>query len=126
MVWMLMTLIETAHSALREIFLAPAIGATHALQVAVPVSCIIVFAVAWLTSGWMGVPTRRQQLFVGGLWVFLAFACVVSINLALGTRWAQIISGYNSMHGAATLLTMAFMFVTPRLVARFDRAELLK
>jgi hypothetical protein len=118
MVWMLMTLLDTLHAVLREIFLAPIVGATRALQLSVPVSCFIVFAAAWLTWGWMRAPTRRQQFFVGGLWVSLAFACVFSIGLALGSSWTQIISSYNSMRGAAALLTLAFMFFTPWLVAR--------
>jgi len=119
-----MTLLETLQAALREIFLAPVVGATHALQFAVPVSCIIVFAVAWLTWRWMGAPARRQQFLVGGLWVFLAVACVFVLGLATGNSGARIISGYNSMRGAATLLTLAFMFVTPWLVARFYSREL--
>ncbi|MEJ0086150.1 MAG: hypothetical protein WDO72_10735 [Pseudomonadota bacterium] len=117
-VWMGFMLVETAHGAVREMFIAPVIGGLRARQMGVPVGCVIIFAVAWFTSRWLGARTRRQQLIVGGLWVVLTLVFEFSIGRAVGTPWDRLLSDYNPARGGLMLLGLAFMFVTPMLVAR--------
>jgi len=118
MVWMAFMLVETAHGMVRELFIAPAIGALRARQVGIPVGCIIVFAVAWFSARWLGANTRRQQLLVGGLWVFLTPVFEFLIGSVVGDPWEQLAADYNPAQGGLMLLGLAFMFVTPMLVAR--------
>lgn len=118
MVWMAFMLAETAHGVVRELFIAPDIGALRARQVGVPVGCVIVFAVAWIAGRWMGVHTRRQQLIVGGLWVVLTVGFEIAVGFAIGAPWEQVSADLDPTKGGLMLLGLAFMFVTPMLVAR--------
>jgi hypothetical protein len=120
---MAMTLLDTVHSALREIFIAPAVGAWRAQQIGVPVSCLLVFAVTWISWRWLRAPLRRQQYGIGGLWVLLTVVLAFSIGRAAGTSWTQLLSYYNPARGGAMVLTLGFMFIAPRLVARFKSRE---
>jgi hypothetical protein len=118
MVWMAFILIETVHGVVRELFIAPQIGGLRARQLGIPVGCVIVFTVAWFAARWLGAMTRRQQLLVGGLWVFLTPVFEFLIGSAVGNPWPQLAADYNPARGGLMLLGLAFMFVTPMLVAR--------
>jgi hypothetical protein len=85
LVWMLFILAETGSGMVREVFIAPVIGALRARQLGVLVGCIIIFIIAWLTARWMGAGTRRQQLSVGAFWVLLTLI----FEFALGGRPAR-------------------------------------
>ncbi|MEO8062469.1 MAG: hypothetical protein ABI821_06955 [Pseudomonadota bacterium] len=113
-------LVETAHGVVRELFIAPEIGALRARQIGIPVGCVIVFVVAWFTARWMGAVTRKQQLIVGGLWVALTLAFEIFIGFAVGAPWEQIAADLDPTKGGLMLLGLAFMFATPMLVARPD------
>jgi hypothetical protein len=115
---MVIMLFETAHGAVREFFIAPAIGGLRARQAGVPVGCVIVFAVAWFTAGWLGAHSRRQQLAVGGLWVVSTLAFELSVGRAVGVSWERLLADYDPARGGLMALGLAFMFVTPMLVAR--------
>jgi hypothetical protein len=111
-------LLETAHGAVREFFVAPVIGGLRARQWGVPVGCVIVFVVGWLAAGWLGAHSRRQQLVVGGLWVVFTLVFELSAGRAMGISWDRLLAEYNPARGGFMLLGLAFMFVTPMLVAR--------
>lgn len=118
MVWMAFMLAETAHGVVRELFIAPEIGALRARQIGIPVGCVLVFAVAWFAGRWMGANTRRQQLIVGGLWVVLTIAFEIGIGFAIGAPWEQITADLDLTKGGLMSLGLVFMFVTPMLVGR--------
>jgi hypothetical protein len=123
MVWMGFMLVETVHGAVRELFIAPEIGALRARQLGIPVGCVIVFVVAWFAARWMGAHTRRQQRIVGGLWVALTLAFEIGIGFAVGVPWEQVTADLDPTRGGLMLLGLAFMFATPMLVARPDTRE---
>ena len=123
MVWMAFMLVETAHGMVRELFIAPEIGALRARQLGVPVGCAIVFAVAWVAARWLGANTRRQQLIVGGLWVVLTLSFEISIGFAIGAPWEQVSADLDVTRGGLMVLGLAFMFFTPMLVARPDSRD---
>jgi hypothetical protein len=118
LVWMLIMLAETGHGVIREVFIAPVIGAMHARQLGVLVGCILIFIIAWLTARWMNARTRREQLAVGAFWVGLTLIFEFVLGRATGASWSRILSDYNLLHGGLLLLGLAFMFVTPMLTRR--------
>jgi hypothetical protein len=123
MVWMVFMLFETLHGAVREIFIAPHLGALKARQLGVPVGCAIVFAVAWFAARWLGANTRAQQYLVGALWVLLTLAFEFTLGRVMGASWSQLLADYDFTRGGLMLLGLAFMFVTPLLVARAPATE---
>ena len=121
--WMLVMLFESVHGTLRELFVAPVIGDLRARQVGVVVGSALVFAVAWLTSRWLGARSRRELLLVGGLWVALTLAFEMALGRAIGATWDRIFSDYNPLRGGFMMLGLAFMFVSPLLAARLRRPK---
>ena len=117
LVWMVMMLAETAHGALREIFIAPAIGGLRARQLGVFVGSLLIFVIAWFMAGWLNAKTRREQLMVGGVWVTLTVVFEFVLGRATSASWNRILSDYNPLHGGLMLLGLAFLFCTPMLVS---------
>ena len=118
LVWMLIMLAETGHGMVREVFIAPVIGAQRARQIGVLVGCVLIFVIAWLTTRWMNASTRRQQLQAGAFWVVLTLIFEIALGRATGASWSRILSDYNPVHGGLMLLGLAFMFITPWLTRR--------
>jgi hypothetical protein len=118
---MLMIVVETLNGFVREIFLAPAIGALRARQVGVLLGSVVVLLIAWACSRRLGVRTTRSQLIVGGYWVGLTVAFEISLGRAMDLSWPRILSDYNPAQGGWMLLGLAVMFVAPMFAARVRR-----
>ena len=80
MVWMAITLLETANVAAREIFIASRVGSSTALWLGMAVSCAVIFAIAWLAMRWMEATSRTRALLVGAIWA----ALTLGLQLATG------------------------------------------
>jgi hypothetical protein len=117
--WMLMMLAETGHGAVREVFIAPLIGALRARQLGVLIGSIIVLLIAWLCSRWLKAKTAYQQWAVGLFWVALTLVFEFSLGRATGASWSRLLSDYNPAQGGFMLLGLFVMFIAPRLVARW-------
>jgi hypothetical protein len=113
---MVVMIAETAHGALRELFIAPAIGALRARQLGVFVGSILIFTIAWFMARWLNARTRRAQIIVGGFWVALTLVFELALGRATGASWPRMLSDYDPLQGGLMLLGLAFMFCTPMLV----------
>jgi hypothetical protein len=119
--WMLIMLAETLHGMAREIFIAPLLGDWRARQLGVPVGCVLIFAIAWLTASWVGASSPRAQLRVGAYWVAMTLAFEFALGRATGASWSRILEDYNPARGGFMILGMAFLFLAPMLAARWRR-----
>jgi hypothetical protein len=120
--WMAMMLAETGHGVVREIFIAPVIGALPARQLGVLTGSLIVLAIAWLTARWVDARTSRAQYAVGALWVVLTILFEFSLGRATGMSWARLLGDYDPARGGFLLLGLAVMFLAPRIAsARLTR-----
>jgi hypothetical protein len=115
---MLIIFVETLHGIAREIFIAPVLGDLKSRQSGVAVGCLLIFAIAWLTTRWMGARTRRAQLMVGGYWVLLTLAFEILLGRAMGLGWDRILADYDPARGGFMILGMIFLFLAPALAAR--------
>ena len=118
-VWLVIIVVESIHGTLRELFLAPRIGDLPARRVAVFTGIVLIFAVALLTTRWMGVRGTARQLGVGALWVVLT----VAFELALGRRvlgydWPRILGDYDLSRGGLMGVGLLAMLLAPLLAAR--------
>jgi hypothetical protein len=116
--WMLIMLAETGHGVVREVFIAPLIGALRARQLGVFVGCVIIFVIALLLARWMKAGTTRDQFRVGAFWVALTVIFEFSLGRAVGQSWPRLLSDYNPVHGGYMLLGLAFMLLTPWLARK--------
>ncbi len=115
--WMLMMLAETGHGVVREIFVAPVIGAQHARQIGVLTGSLIVLAIAWLLARWIDARRPRTQYQVGALWVALTLMFEFALGRATGASWARLFADYNPAQGGFLLLGLLVMFLAPRIVS---------
>ena len=116
--WMLMMLAETGSGYVREVFIAPEIGAQRARQLGVLLGCGIVLLIAWSCARWIAARGRRSKLLIGGYWVALTVVFEIAVGRAMGLSWVRMFSDYNPAHGGLMLLGLAVMFVAPTLTAR--------
>ena len=116
--WMAIMLVESVHGALRELFIAPWLGDLRARQLGIVVGSALIFAIAWLTTNWLGARTRRAQLLVGALWVALTLVFEVALGRAQGAGWDRIFADYNPLRGGFMMVGLAFMLVSPALAAK--------
>jgi len=120
-VWMLIILVETAHGAIREIFIAPVLGDLRARQLGIPIACVLVFLIAWATTRWLGAATRRAQMAVGLWWAALTLAFEFILGRAIGSSWSRILADYDPSRGGFMALGILFMVFAPMLAAKLRR-----
>lgn len=118
LVWMLMMLLETANGYVREVFVAPEMGALRAKQLGLLIGSTMVLLVAWACSGWLRADTLRKQLIIGAFWVVLTLVFEIALGRALGTSWAKLLSDYNPLRGGFMLFGLLVMFAAPWLTRR--------
>ena len=117
-VWMLIMLVETAHGALRAIFLAPRIGDLAARQIGVVIGSALIFAIALATVRWMRTRTPRAQIAAGLLWAALTLGFEILLGLALNLDASRILEDYLPWRGGFMAFGLAFMVAAPRLAAK--------
>lgn len=114
-----MMLAETAHGYVREVFIAPSLGALRARQLGVLVGSILVLFIAWACSRWLRASTRRAQWAVGGFWVALTLLFELAVGRAMHLGWNRLLADYNPAQGGFMLLGLAVMFMAPQWVPRW-------
>lgn len=114
-------LAETGHGFLREVFIAPAIGALRARQLGVLIGSVLVLLITWLLFRWMQARTRQAQLAIGASWVALTLAFELALGRAMNLSWHRLLSDYNPAQGGFMLLGLAVLFCAPLLVGRWKR-----
>jgi hypothetical protein len=123
LVWMGLMLAETLLGLLRELFLAPVLGDLPARQLAIPVSCLVIGLIAWLTSGWMGARTPAAQVSIGAMWVFLTLGFEGLLGRASGLGWDRLLADYDPARGGFMIFGLAFLLFAPFLAAKLRRRE---
>jgi hypothetical protein len=121
--WMLIILAETVHGAIREIFIAPALGDLRARQLGVGVGCVIIFGIAWFAVRWIGARNRATLLGIGLMWVCLTLAFEMAFGRAVGASWDRILADYNPARGGLMIFGLIFMCFAPWLAARLRRLD---
>ncbi len=116
-VWLLIAAVETLHGVLRALYLVPVVGAARAERIGFVVACVLVLAVAWLTSRWLGATTRVTQLKVGLLWLLLMFGFELAVGRARGFSWPRIGAAFDPSQGGLMIFGLALMGLAPMLGA---------
>jgi hypothetical protein len=116
---MLIMLAETVQGFIREVFVAPAIGALRARQWGVLTGLLTVLVIAGALSGWLRASAHRSQLIIGAYWVALTVAFEMALGRAMDMSWSRILSDYNPAQGGFMLLGLGVMFAAPWLVAQW-------
>lgn len=117
-IWFVIIVAESIHGAIRQAFVAPAIGDLRAHQLGVLIGSAIIFLVAWFSIRWLGAKSSAQQLEVGVLWVILTVVFEFSLGALLGYSHQRMLSDYNIAEGGLMGFGLLFMLFAPVLAAR--------
>lgn len=118
LVWLGIVVVESVHGALRQAFLAPAIGDLPARQMGVIVGSGLILAIAWLCIRWIDARRPRQQFAIGAVWVVLIVAFEIGLGLALGYSPARIVSDYDPTRGGWMGFGLLCLLCAPWLTAK--------
>lgn len=112
-----MMIVESANGYVREVFVAPVLGALRARQLGVLAGSVLVLLIAWLTARWVATSSRRERLLVGAYWVVLTVVFELALGRALDQSWSRLLSDYNPADGGLMLAGLAVMFIAPLVTA---------
>jgi len=116
-VWLLIALLETVHGILRGLWLVPALGEVAAQRLGFAIGCLLVLAVAWATSRWLGAATRAAQWQAGLLWLLLMLGFELAVGRARGFGWERIAAEFDPRQGGLMLFGLLLMGLAPLLGA---------
>lgn len=118
LVWMLMMLVETGNGYVREVFVAPRLGAASARQLSLLTGSLLVLSIAWACAGWLRAAHRRQQFQIGVFWAVLTLIFELSLGRALGLSWRELLGQFNPLQGGLAGVALLVMGLAPWITAR--------
>lgn len=116
--WVAITVVESLHGTMRQLYIAPRIGDLPARQLGVFVGSALIFVVAYAFSRAIAARTLRQQLAVGAVWVVLTAAFEFALGAALGLTRERMLADYDLSQGGLMLFGMLFLLLAPMLAAK--------
>lgn len=122
-VWVLIILAESVQGGLRRVLASPEMEFAIR-QGSVFIGALVIFAITWLSLGWMRIRTGGGALAVGLLWALLIVAFEFLLGRALGYGWARILSDYDLLHGGLMPLGLVAMALTPWLARRLKAGRI--
>lgn len=122
LVWLLLVLVAIANGVLREAAFTPRWGAAAAHVASSLLLATLIFAVAWLTIGWIAPATARQALWVGGAWLLLTVGFEFGFGRWRGKGWDVLLADYDVTRGRIWLLVLVTTALAPWLAGRLRGA----
>ncbi|WP_414664783.1 hypothetical protein [Horticoccus sp. 23ND18S-11] len=117
-VWLVIGGGEVVQGILRVKFLNRRVGDHRARQIGVGVSCLYIFAVAFVTLPWINPRNTAGAWCVGGLWLGLMLALELTIGRwAFHLPWNRIAADFDLRRGRLLILGMLFLLAAPWLAA---------
>jgi hypothetical protein len=116
---MLIAMVETLHGIVRVRFLNRRLGDRRARQVGVFTGSLLILALAWLTSPWVGAGTGAECLAVGSLWLALMLAFDLGLGrFYFGFPWKRLAADFNPRQGGFLGFGMLVLLLSPWIAAR--------
>jgi hypothetical protein len=117
-VWMFLLVAMFAHGALRAAVLEPRIGNWRARQLSVFSGSLLIFAITFAFSRWMGTGQTELLLRIGVLWVLLTVLLEIGLGVGLGKPLDEVLADFNVLKGGLFPILLAVEFLSPLLAAK--------
>jgi hypothetical protein len=118
-IWFVLIAVETVQGVLRTALLQPVVGDFRARQIAVFTGALIILAVAYLFSRWLGVTSVAKLLGIGVFWLFLTLLFEVVLGrFVLGLTWSRIGSDYDLSRGGLLPIGLVALTLSPLIAVR--------
>jgi hypothetical protein len=117
-VWLFLLVAMFVHGAIRAAVLEPRIGNWRARQLSVFSGSLVIFAITFAFSRWMGTGQTQALLRIGVLWVLLTVALEIGLGLGLGKRLDEVLADFDVLKGGLFPILLAVEFLSPLLAAK--------
>jgi hypothetical protein len=121
LVWLLIVFAESISGAIRQLFIAPAIGELRAHQVGVLVGSALILFISWFSARWLNANSLKKQLGIGALWVVLIVMFEFGLGAALGYSRERMLADYDLTQGGLMIFGLTFMLFAPWLGVKLLR-----
>jgi hypothetical protein len=118
-VWFLLLVAAVVNGVFRERVLVPRMGSHAGHVLSTVILCILIFALTWLTISWIGPPTAKTAITIGGCWLLLTLAFEFGFG-HYGARkpWSELLADYDVLHGRVWILVLITTAAAPWLAGR--------
>lgn len=118
-VWLVLMCAESAHGALRIMFLVPLLGDLRARQISFFTGSLLILAVSYLFVGWLRAGTTARLFTVGLVWLALTVLFELWLGLyVLHYSWARLAADYDVTRGGLMSFGLLLLLCAPFIAAK--------
>lgn len=121
LIWLAIIPLAILNGGLRDIVIAPLIGAKYALPLSGVLLCLMIFILCYIFIPRIGKETTKGYLTIGLLWITLTVLFEFGLGLLMGNTFAELIRAYDITTGNLWLLVLLFTGLAPLLVAKMRK-----
>lgn len=120
-VWLVISVVEIIHGAVRIAALQPLVGDFRARQIAVFTGSLLIIATTFFFRRWLCAASVSDCLIVGAAWVVLTLGFEFLLGRGLSLSWERILSDYDLARGGLMPIGLTIMFFSPLIVSRVPK-----
>ena len=118
-VWFGILVLASLNGAARGAWIIPRLGETMGRAVSTVILCGLVFALTWLTIGWIRPASSAEALKVGVVWLFLTLAFEFLVgHYVFGNAWSELFADYDLSRGRIWIAVLVLTLLSPVWTAR--------
>jgi hypothetical protein len=119
LIWSAIVPIAILNGAVRDLLIAPTVGAPVAHVISTLLLCLAILVLTWLTIEWIRPPGARAAARIGLGWLLLTLAFeFIAGHFVFGTPWNRLVADYNLTQGRVWILVPVTTAIAPWLAAR--------
>jgi hypothetical protein len=117
-VWLFLLVAMFVHGAVRAVVLEPRMGNWRARQLSVFSGSLLIFAITFAFSRWMGTGQTDLLLRIGVLWVLLTVMLEIGLGLGLGKSLGEVLADFDVLKGGLFPILLVVEFLSPLVAAK--------
>ena len=120
--WVPMVPIAIVNAVVREAVYKNYLGDLRAHQVSTVTAIILFGLYIWLLSRWWPIPSARQAVAIGFIWLGLTVAFEFLFgHYVMGNPWERLFHDYNILQGRVWSLVLIWITIAPYVFYRLRR-----
>jgi hypothetical protein len=122
LVWLGIACLAVGNGLLRERIMSPILGREISLPLSGLTLSIIVFAAAYMTSGFTAARTKSSCLLIGTLWLLMTLAFEFLFGYFVAEKsWSELWAFFDIPNGNLFALVLLVSLLSPYVVAQIKR-----
>lgn len=120
--WCVLLVIAVLNGTARVALLNPRLGERTGHLISSLTLSLLILLLAWFLAPWMGIPSARAALGVGGLWLLLTLAFEFGFGRFVAHKsWGDLLHDYDLAAGRIWVLVLLCTFLAPLLAGRLRK-----